>query len=65
MYICTKCSKEMVCKKNGVIARWGESCCRAGDKYICKKCGNEILACNINSFESTRKINPDILLQMD
>lgn len=65
MYICTKCKKEMRCEKTGVIARWGDSHCYAGDKFRCPKCKSEILACNATPFRSTKEPAPEILFQMD
>jgi DNA-directed RNA polymerase subunit RPC12/RpoP len=65
LYICVKCKQEMVCKKTGMIARWGESHCYAGDKFECPECKSEILACNTNSFHGTHPIAQEILVQMD
>ena len=65
MYICVKCKKEMRCKKNGIIVRYGESHCYASDKYKCPSCGNEILACNTNNFQCIKEIKEESLFQMD
>lgn len=54
MQICPKCSKEMVCKKNGVYVVWRETHARAGDKFGCEGCGSEVVVCNSTAFPLTK-----------
>ena len=65
MYICPKCKKEMRCKKNGMICRWGAGHCYSGDKYQCPTCKFEVIACNPRPYHSEGKVNSEILVQMD
>jgi DNA-directed RNA polymerase subunit RPC12/RpoP len=65
MNICTDCKKEMVCIKNGMIARWGQNHCYAGDLYQCPECNMEILTGLGKPFYSDNPIAESLLIQMD
>jgi len=65
MKICAVCKKEMYCKKNGMIIRYGATHCYAGDKYRCRECGAEVIICNDNFFQSETEPSTELLVQMD
>lgn len=65
MNVCARCKREMRCKKNGIIVRYGIGHCYAGDKFECPECGAEVVICNQAPFFSDKEPNKDILLQMD
>jgi len=65
MQVCVKCTREMRCKKTGVIVRWGIGHCYAGDSFECPDCGATIVVTNQNNFFSDKEVNPDRLIQMD
>ena len=64
MIICTKCKKEMRCKKNGVIATWHNTHRYAGDLFACS-CGAEILNTNSTPYHSEDKIDEKYHLLME
>jgi len=65
MQVCVGCKKEMRCKKNGIIVRWGTSHCYAGDSFKCPTCGNEVVVTNHSNYQSDKEVHPSILIQMD
>ena len=52
MFLCEGCKTEMVCAKNGVIAKWGEGHCYSSDRFRCPKCGECILITAQQGFYS-------------
>lgn len=65
MQICAKCKKEMTCVKTGVVCRWGEVHCYAGDKYKCPQCDSEVIHTSRTPFYSDKEIPSELLIQMD
>jgi len=56
MLVCSKCKKEMICERNGVVAVWNGNHCYVGDQYKCTVCGNQTLVTNPSPY-----YNPDVL----
>jgi hypothetical protein len=52
MYICVKCKKEMECIHNGTKVRYSSdgSHVYPGDRFRCKVCGYEMVACNTPNY---------------
>lgn len=64
MIICFKCAVEMLCRKTGVSADFGDGHCYAGDSFRCPKCGNETVRCNNKPHHDPSHIHHDEYLLM-
>lgn len=65
MYVCVGCKKEMKCDKNGVGADFGRGHVYPADRYVCKICGQQILATNLNPIQDPEYRTQDEYLKMD
>ena len=50
MMICSKCKREMLCSRTGVVVVWSFAHARKGDEYACPSCCATTIQANDQSY---------------